>query len=272
MAAGTDKGVFISDSGSLWTPSTLVTPSIDAVAVEAIHTPVRLVAGSDTQASGGGLPLFQSLDGGATWTTLTPPLSGSIIVRLVAGPLPASGNVRPLAAGTNGGLFLSTDNGGTFSALSGGALLPTTDFTQVAFISNQSNRFYAGSDGGGSNKGGLWRTDNGGQDFVSMQPPQPSVTALAVSSDAEPTLYVATFQPATHVATLWTYHDTGAPPQGPPSAVSPIASGARSTAPDTPSALEQLISSPQIPYAGLGLGALAVVLTAVAAHLRGRRR
>jgi hypothetical protein len=34
----------------------------------------------------------------------------------------------------------------------------------------------------------------------------------------------------------------------------------------------EIFSSPELPYIGLGLGALAVILTAIAAHLRARRR
>jgi hypothetical protein len=271
LAAGTDRGVYTSGDGATWVPSGLTGRSIDALAVEAIHTPVRLVAGSDSQASGGSLPLYQSLDGGATWATLTPPLSGTIAVRLAAGPLPPTGNVRPLVVGTNTGLFLSTDNGANFSALSGGALLPTTDYTQVDFITDHHDRFYAASDGGGSKSGGLWRTDDAGQDFRSLQPPQASVTALAVSNDEDPTLYVATFQPSTHVASLWAYHDTGGAPQGPAGLESPAASGAR-TSPHPSSLVGEILNAPQLPYVGLGLGALVVVLTAVVANFRGRNR
>ena len=271
VAAGTDRGVYTSNDGTSWSQTTLSNRSIDALAVEAIHTPVRLVAGSDAQVSGS-LALFQSIDGGASWTTLTPPLSGTIVVKLVSGPLPPAGNVRPLLVGTNTGLFLSNDNAASFAALSGGALLPTTDYTHADFITDHYDRFYAGSDGGGSKSGGLWRTDDGGQSFRSLQPPQPSVTALAVSSDDDPVLYVATFQPSTHAATLWAIHDTGGVPQGPPSTQSPVASGARRAAAGGSSAIEQILNSPQLPYVGLGLGALAVVLTAVLAHVRGRYR
>src|SRR2546430_1107302 len=79
------------------------------LAVEATHEPVRFAAGSDAQPSSGGLPLYQSLDGGLTWNTFPPPISGTITVRLAAGPLPPTGNVRPLLAGTNSGLFNSKD-------------------------------------------------------------------------------------------------------------------------------------------------------------------
>jgi hypothetical protein len=271
VAAGTDKGVYISQDGGSWSQSTLSNRSIDAIAVEAIHAPVRLVAGSDAQVSGS-LPLYQSLDSGATWTTLAPPIAGATIVKLASGPLPPTGNVRPLVVGTNTGLFLSSDNGANFLPLSGGALLPTTDYTQVAFISDHFDRFYAASDGGGSKSGGLWRTDDGGQNFGSLQPPQPSVTALAVSNDENPVLYVAMFQPSTHVASIWAYHDTGGSPQGPSSSQTSVASGARTAHPTSVSALQQILDAPQLPYVGLGLGALAIVLTAVVAHMRSRYR
>jgi hypothetical protein len=270
-AAGTDKGVYVSPDGGSWSQSPLSNRSIDAIAVEAIHAPVRLVAGSDSQVSGS-LPLYQSLDSGASWTAFAPPIAGSTVVKLDAGPLPPTGNVRPLVVGTNSGLFLSSDNGANYAPLSGGALLPTTDYTQVAFITDHFDRFYAASDGGGSKSGGLWRTDDGGQSFRSLLPPQPSVTALAVSNDENPVLYVAIFQPSTHAASLWAYHDTGGSPQGSSSSETPAASGARASHPGSASLLQQILDAPELPYVGLGLGALAVVLTAVVAHFRSRYR
>ena len=95
--------------------------------------------------------------------------------------------------------------------------------------------------------------------------------ALAVSGDEQPTLYIATFKPSTHVASLWALHDTGGAPQGPPSIESPVASGSRVHSGDD-SIVSQILAAPQLPYVGLGIGALAVILTAVAAHLRGRYR
>jgi photosystem II stability/assembly factor-like uncharacterized protein len=272
VAAGTDRGVYLSSDGFTWTQSGLANRTINALAVEAIHAPVRLVAGSDSQASGGILPLYQSLDAGATWTQFNPPISGTIAVKLVAGPLPPTGNIRPLLVGTNTGLFASTDNGASFNPLSGGGLLPTTDYTQVNFITDHHDRFYAASDGGGSKSGGLWRTDDGGQSFTSLDPPERSVTALAVSNDEHPTLYVATFRPSTHTASLWTYHDTFGTPQGPPVTASPVSSGSRTSHSDSSFSLSAFFASPQLPYISLGIGALIVICTAVVAHLRGRVR
>ncbi len=271
VAAGTDKGVFISPDGSSWSQSGLAGWSIDALTVAAVHVPVRMIAGADGPLSTGSLPAFQSADGGATWTPLNPAISGTYVVKLAAGPLPLVGDVRPIVIGTNAGLFSSTDNGASFTPLSGGNQLPSTDYTQIAFITDHFDRFYAASDGGGSGAGGLWRTNDAGQTFISLVPPMRSITALAVSNDESPTLYVATFRPSDHVASLWVYHDTGGTPQGPFGSPAPVASGSRAAAGSPRNGVLDLLTSSQAPYVGLGLGALVVVLLAVVAHMRGRR-
>src|SRR5207237_6477996 len=120
--------------------------------------------------------------------------------------------------------------------------------------------------------GGIGRTDAGGKTFASLQSPEPAVTALAVSNDEQPTLYVATFHPSTHIPSLWVYHDTGGTPQGPPAKQSPASSGARTARSGDSNFLGEIFAGPQLPYIGLGLGALAVILTAVVAHLRARPR
>jgi photosystem II stability/assembly factor-like uncharacterized protein len=273
IAAATDKGVFLSQDGSTWSQSALANRSIDALAVMAVHTPVRMLAGSDGPLSAGNLPMFQTADGGATWTPFSPAISGTYVVKLAAGPLPPVGEVRPLIAGTNAGLFASTDNGASFLPLSGGNQLPSTDYTQVAFITDHFDRFYAASDGGGSGAGGLWRTNDAGQTFISLAPPMPSITALAASNEESPTLYVATFRPSDHVAALWVYHDTGGTPQGPLGASSPVASGSRGgSASSGGSGVLGILESSQAPYIALGLGALLIILLAGVAHLRSRRR
>jgi photosystem II stability/assembly factor-like uncharacterized protein len=271
MYAGTDQGVFASQDGSTWSPGGLANRSIDSIAVEAIHAPVHLVAASDAAASGAGPQLYQSNDGGQNWAPFSPAISGTFAVRVVAGPLPPTGNVRPLLVGTNAGLFGSADGGATFATLSG-AGIPSTDYTQLSFINGHYNRFYAGSDGGGSGAGGLWRSDDGGQSFRSLEPPMPSITALAVSSDDAPVLYVAAFRPAGHVAALWVYHDTGGEPQGPPVTPTPFASAGRTSSTPASFHLLDVLRASQAPYIGLGALALLVIATAAVAHLRGRRR
>ena len=272
IAAATDKGIFISTDGSVWSQSGLADKSIDTLAVAAVHVPIRMFAASDGPLAAGTLPMFQSADGGATWAPVNPAISGTYVVKLAAGPLPPVGDTRPLIAGTNAGLFSSTDNGASFTPLSGGAQLPSTDYTQIAFVTDHFDRFYAGSDGGGSGAGGLWRTSDAGLSFTSLAPPMRSITALAVSNDESPVLYVATFRPSDHVAALWAYHDTGGTPQGPLGSPTPVASEARAHASSSAgSGLLDLLRSSQTPYVALGLGALLVVMLAAVAHLRGRR-
>ncbi|HYM67557.1 MAG TPA: hypothetical protein VEW68_09715 [Patescibacteria group bacterium] len=207
-----------------------------------------------------------------TWSGFNPAVSGTFAVKLASGPLPPTGNVRPLLVGTNAGLFQSTDNGATFAPLSGGDLLPSTDYTQVAFVTDHFDRFYAASDGGGSGSGGLWKTSDAGATFQSMNPPVASVTALAVSNDEAPILYVATFRPSDHAAELWALHDTGGPPLGPAGAASPGASGARTSSPSAGTGPFDFLRSPEVPYLALGGLALVLLLSAGVAHLRGRRR
>jgi photosystem II stability/assembly factor-like uncharacterized protein len=271
VVAGTDKGVFLSQDGSSWSQSGLADRSIDAIAVAAVNPPVRILAGSDGPLSAGNLQMYQTIDGGATWTVLNPPISGTFVVELAASPLPPTGAIRRLIAGTNAGLFASSDNATSFVALSGGSMLPSTDYTRVVFITDHFDRFYAASDGGGSRAGGLWRTNDGGQNFLSLEPPMPSVTALAVSNDESPTLYVATFRPSDHVAALWVYRDTGGTPQSPFASPTPVASGSRTSRSSSGSSVFDLLKLSQAPYVGLGVGALLIVLLAAVAHLRGRR-
>jgi photosystem II stability/assembly factor-like uncharacterized protein len=271
IVAGTDKGIYLSSDGASWSQSGLAERSIDAIAVAAVNPPVRILAGSDGPLSVGNLQIYQSVDGAATWTVLNPAISGTFVVELAASPLPPTGVIRRLITGTNAGLFASSDNGVTFVPLSGGAVLPSTDYTRVIFITDHFDRFYAASDGGGSRAGGLWRTNDGGQNFITLAPPVPSITALAVSSDESPTLYVATFRPSDHVAALWVYRDTGGTPQGPFFAPTPVASGSRNSGSSSAWSVFDLLKQSQAPYVALGIGALLIVLLALVAHLRGRR-
>jgi hypothetical protein len=271
VVAGTDRGVYASADGLAWRQSGLPNISIGALTVSAVHDPARLVAGSSLPVRGG--PLFQSIDGGVTWVQIKAGISGNYITSLAAGPLPPASTTRPLVVGTNTGLFTSPDNGVTFAPVSGGGLLPSTDYTQIAFVTTHFDRFYAASDGGCSASGGLWRTRDAARHFVSLSPPMPSVTALAVSNDEIPILYVATCRPADQVAVLWAYHDTGASPQGLATTPTPPTSGTRTNSPPPAgtSGIGQILLSARTPYIAIGLVALIVILMAVVSHFRSRR-
>jgi hypothetical protein len=99
------------------------------------------------------------------------------------------------------------------------------------------------------------------------------VTALAVSNDEIPILYVATFRPTDQVAILWAYRDTGGTPRGVPATPTPATSGTRTNPPPLAgtSWISQLLSSGRTPYIAIGVVALIVILMAVVSHFRGRR-
>jgi hypothetical protein len=271
MIAATDTGVYLSPDGAAWSASGLKDVSVDAVAVEAVNPPVRIVAGGD--GASGSASMWMTTDGGATWNSASPAISGTIITRLATGPLPAGGTVRPLVVGTNTGLFISSDNGATFKALSGAQLLPSVDYTQVQFTTSHFDRFYTASDGGGSGAGGLWATADSGQHFSSLQPPVASITGLAVSSDEQPVVFVAAFHASDHSASMWAFRDTGGTPQGPLGTPTPAATAARTNPHATTFGdLLRSLASSQVPYIALGVIALGVIVLAAVSQFRSRRR
>jgi hypothetical protein len=102
------------------------------------------------------------------------------------------------------------------------------------------------------------------------------VTAVAVTSDAQPTLVVATFRPADHAVAVWTYRDAGGKPQGPgaqPPApgTAPAARGASRSGAGSLGLLA-LFARPETPYLLLGAAALAVVVLAAVAYARRGRQ
>ena len=273
-AVGTDQGVFTIRDSTPWTQAGLAQLNVGARAIAAVNDPSRVVAGGDQTRATEPLPLYSSPDGAQSWATVKGVTTGaSMVSALAAGPLPAAGTTRPLVMGTNGGLYYSADNAATWQQVTGGGALPAADFTAVAF-GTRAERFYAGSDGGGSSQGGLWVTADGGQHFSSLAPPLASVTALAVSGEDQPTLYVAGLRPADGAVFLFRYRDTGgapqplSPPLPAPVAALPAQSGAGGAVPAT-----SLLAGPEAPYIALGVAAALVVLLALGAYtLRARSR
>lgn len=278
MTAGTDRGVLgLRDGTSTWSHLGLDKLSVSALAVAAVNDPTRLVAGADASKGTEPLPLYSSPDGGGSWNLVQGISTASTIVAaLAAGPLPPKADTRPLLLGTNTALYQSTDNGATWQQLTGAGVLPATDFNAVAFVTTHADRYYVASDGGASDRGGLWETNDAGQHFASLQPPLPEVTALAVSNDEQPYLYTAAFRPADHLVVLYGFHDTGGQPQPPVQPLAPVPSAAPAAA-AAPAAttdwLAALATGPEAPYVALGLGSLLVMLLAALAYLRrGRGR
>jgi hypothetical protein len=277
--AGTDQGVLVSRETGGWSGSGLSQVTVSALAAPAVNEPTRLVAGGDASHGSEPLPLFTSGDGGASWAPVSGTVAGSSMVAvLAAGPLPAQQSVRPLLMGTNTGLFLSADNGASWQQLTAGGSLPATDFTAAAFVTNHPERFYVASDGGVSQQGGLWSSGDTGGRFNSLSPPLPSVTALAVTNEDTPTVYVATFRGSDHAVMLWSFRDAGGQPKGPAAVPSAAPAGPAGKVPAAASPkpakawFPALLAGPEAPYLALGALALLALLLAAVTHFRRARR
>lgn len=277
IAAGTDQGILLGRDGGAWSPAGLNQMSVSALAVAAANDPSRIVAGADSTHSTEPLPLYSTADGGATWTALKPPsTAASMVNALAAGPLPPKGDTRPVLMGTNAALYMSPDNGQSWSQLTGNGVLPATDFTGVAFVTSHPDRYYVASDGGASDRGGVWSTGDGGQHFNPLQVPVSPVTALAISNEEQPTVYVATFRPVDHSVFLLRYRDTGGPSQAPPALPAPRAMTGSAAQPAAAPARDWLVvlwTGPEAPFLALGAGAVLVLLLTLVAYVtRARRR
>lgn len=272
-AAASDRGVLAGPDAGPWSIVGLDKVRVDALAVAAVNDPSKLLAGGDATANSEPLPLFASLDGARSWSVVGGAVGGSsMVVSLTASPLAPNASNRALIMGTNTGLFASIDNGASWQPVTGGGVLPATDFTASAFVTTHVERFYVASDGGASNRGGLWSTSDGGGHFASLAAPLPEVTALAVSNDEQPLVYIATFRPVDHAVMLWAIHDTGAAPQPPPggvpAAVLPVGPAAAAPPAVARQWLLELLTGPEAPYLALGLAAVLVLLLAGVAYIR----
>ena len=276
LAAG-DEGMLSSrDGGGQWSGAGLPQVRVSALAVlPAGARNGTVVAGGDATRGGDPLPLFSSADGGRTWAPVPVAVSGgvvggsSMVAALAGGPAPRQGG-GPLLVGTNTGLYVTRDQGGSWQKLTGGDV-PDTDVSSLATAPRHADRVYIASDGGGSSQGGLWVSPDAGGHFSSLAAPVPGVTAVAVSGDDSPALIVATFRAADHAVALWTYRDTGGQPKGPAAAPSPrTARPAGGAAPASRGGfpLADVVARPETPYLVLGLAALALVVLAAVVSLR----
>lgn len=268
--AGTDAGLYASRDGVAWTSIGLKDLSVSAVAVTSVADPLRLFAGADSTRANEALPLYQSPDGGTTWAPIKTLGSSTMVgtAGAFAGTLPAAAT-RAVVVGTNAGAFTSGDHGATWSQLAG---LPAIDFNSVGYSATHSERYYLASDGGGTDQGGLWATTDAGASFRSLLPPLASVTALAISADDVPTLYVATYRPADHAVLLWTLRDTGGRPNPPAAGVPASAAGQAGPVPAVANPRgplwQRFLRGPEAPYLALSGAALLVLLVAGLSHLR----
>jgi hypothetical protein len=177
-----------------WTPLTdtqLPALSIDSLAMSPLD-PNTLFAGTGSTSSDAfqgspGFGVARSTDGGATWTVLAAAtFAGRAITSIVPTSLIESGGNVVLAAtkrGTLAGVYRSTDNGASFTRISGNGTsgLPDAGVSQLIADPGNVNRFYAGvpaNIGGAGAAAGVYRSDDGG---VTWAPFNTNLTGLATS-------------------------------------------------------------------------------------------
>ena len=266
--AGTDQGVLVGRDGGPWTPTGLAQVRVSALAATDDATGPLLVAGGDATQGGEALPVYVSGDGGRTWSPAASAGGSTMVAALSA--------AGPLLMGTDAGLFASADRGATWQRLTGGGVLPATDFSARAAAPRHPERLYVASDGGGSDRGGLWSSSDGGAHFTALAPPQPELTALVVSADDVPEVVVATFRPADHAIAVWTYRDAVGEPAGTAPSPVPSARPAPSRPPAVagrPATWRALLAAPETPFLAVAAVCLAAVAAALAAYVRrGRPR
>jgi hypothetical protein len=168
VAAGTDRGVYITkDGGTTWTATSLTSPRVWSVGFDA-RDPTRLFAGTD----GAGVQL--STDGGTTWKSASSGLPDRTIRALVFG-------LDGIAAATNHGVALSPDgtiwHGGGLDQYSISALAVAANSPTLVLV--------AATDRGDTTNGYLFRYGGSGTNWQALQSGLPS-SAVVTSVAAGP--------------------------------------------------------------------------------------
>ncbi len=156
LYAGTEGGVFTDNNSGSWTPlnNGLMTVNTLVSSLAIPHTPA---ASTTLYAGTGGAGVLKSTDGGATWSAVNtglPQHTQDITTAYTAIYALAVDPVDPatLYAGTDDGVFKSSDGGGTWSAFNAGL---TYLYVESLVIDSSSPAvLFAGTGGGG-----LFRTD-----------------------------------------------------------------------------------------------------------------
>ena len=163
LFAGTSAGVFLSgNNGASWTPINTGLPSTNLTDVTALAVSgTNLFAG--TQDSG----IYLSTNNGTSWTAVNAGLPSYIVSSLEVSPNGAGGTnlfaaISPDLDNFNpgGGVFLSTNNGTSWSAVNSGL---TNNVVQAFALSGMN--LFAGTEDGvflSTNNGASWTSVNAG--------------------------------------------------------------------------------------------------------------
>jgi hypothetical protein len=238
IAAGTASGVDVSADGQHWRTAGLDSYSVSSLVVSANQPQLTLVAGVDAtppNATGSGF-LFRNSGGDLKWDTLQQGLpTATVVSSVAAGPLPGTGQARPLVVTTAKGVYHSGDGGTTWTSSTG--IPDQTNLTVSAFSPLDPNLVYAGADAGGSSGGVLMRSTDSGASFTAVADALPdgqrNVDAIAVGQSNPPTVLVGV-DPPSGSAAVYRGADSGAPAPG--ATATDTAGAALSSAVPTPKA------------------------------------
>ena len=169
-AAGHDVFLVSRDAGQSWHPVQHDLPGTDIHAFAQNPTATKQLVAFVV-----GNGVFTSIDGGATWSSLTTQPPGGIPIALAA-------NGELLFAATAGGLSLSRDWGETWEEL---PAQPASGVISLVAPSGDPNLLYAGT------SDGVAKSIDGGKTWTALGPKGIPVLALAATADAQRVLFVS---------------------------------------------------------------------------------
>jgi hypothetical protein len=211
IAAGTDAGVALSPSGTIWHDGGLDAYSIATVAVAANYPQFTVIAGADSGNLGQGY-LFRSSGPGA-WEVLQSGLpSGAVASSITAGQIDLAVPKRPLIVATSQGAFRSGDGGTTWTAGTGVTIGATLTVATLGPL--DPTLAYAGVDAGGSTGGDFYRSTDGGLTYHKADLGLPSgsknVDSISVANTTPPEVVIA-LNPPTGGSSVYMESDASAP-------------------------------------------------------------
>lgn len=162
------------DAGDSWVVLTDNQPTLGVSSIVVSHdNPDIILIGSGDRDAGDsdGMGVFKSTDGGATWTLSNEGMGNRTVGRMIQDP----NNANVIIAGTDGGIYKSTDLGDNWSFIQGGnvkdVLFKPDDSNVVYGIAGST--FYKSTDNGDSFSSTTINATGGSRGAIAVSPANP---------------------------------------------------------------------------------------------------